>query len=238
MVSHLTIVVLFLSFIQPVSVYSRSHTVLGGERESTEELIIGEKEKDLLFWMRTDLEQYAENFEAFFNSKLARVKRHQQQRQKELDLRLLSLRARLETIPSNQFYEDEIKRLTEIHKAFGFVAEYIDANDFASRFVGPERNKVLRTPLTASEITKMNLPGTKTLYVDTWGVPFFNTGTQTLEEAKRGVIEALSELHLNEAFHQVGGFFRKRFLELMSDGPLSTNSYVQAIATLISEIRK
>lgn len=46
----------------------------------------------------------------------------------------------------------------------------------------------------------MNRPGKKKIYIDTWAVSFFNTGTQSREEAKegvRGALETFKKIDLN-----------------------------------------
>jgi hypothetical protein len=122
---------------------------------------ISSKYKTLISWMHEDLKKYLADFDNLFDAKLKRIKDH------------------------------ETTRLKENLKPFASVVPYTNAHDFQILFVGPEREKPLKNTPTASEIEKMNSPGLKMLYLDTWFVPFFNTGTQTKEEAKQGVVNAI-----------------------------------------------
>lgn len=66
---------------------------------------------------------------------------------------------------------------------------FVNAEDFINQFVGRERGKLLKTECTEEELSTLEKGGT--LYVDTWDVPFFNTATQTREEALENIIETV-----------------------------------------------
>lgn len=165
------------------------------------QVFIGDDYKSILNWMRGDLQNYAAHFDVIFTDKLMRIQRHQLQRAQDFERRIAFVRD-----------QAEIDRLYQIHKPHGFVSEYRDATDFSERFVGPTK-KLLKTPLTPEEVNQMNLGGSKFIYVDTWAVPFFNTGTQTRENARANVQTALKvfeALDLNQNISIL------RFTELMA----------------------
>jgi hypothetical protein len=151
---------------------------------------IGQPYKNLLAWMQEDLGNYLENFDALFDAKLARIRKHEQQRRTDREAHTALIRAQIAQSGIDATLDAELARLNELHKPHGFVEQYSDSDEFVARFVGP-KGKLLKAPPTKSEIRKMNRGGAKLLYVDTWGVPFFNTGTQTRHEAKQGVARAL-----------------------------------------------
>lgn len=75
---------------------------------------------------------------------------------------------------------------------------FANADDYIQQFIGNEKNKLIST--TPSEQEKQMLNKGGTLYVDTWAVPFFNTTTQTREEARNGIKKAVAtfrNLNLN-----------------------------------------
>lgn len=151
---------------------------------------IGDNYKDLIAWMRDDLRHYLDNFDSIFDAKLERIERHQRQRTADLLVHTADVRKSLEQNPEDLSLKSELARLVEIHKPQAFAETYRGAKDFADKYIGP-RGKLLRSELTEAEIQRMNMPGEKKLYVDTWAVPFFNTGTQTRAQAKDGVRQAL-----------------------------------------------
>ncbi len=156
-------------------------------------VFIGQDYKNLISWMKDELELYLANFDVLFENKLRRIFEHQQQRRADLQNYLKPLQKQLEQEPTNEAIQIEIARVINEHKEHGFIAEYQNADDFEKQFVGP-KGKVLKMRPTAIEIQKMNQPGAKKLYVDTWAVPFFNRGTQSKSEAKEGVQNALEIL--------------------------------------------
>lgn len=126
---------------------------------------ISKNQKDLLAWMKQDLEHYSANFDQIFQAKLDRIKIHQQQRTQDLDEALKPLKAKLQALaPGNSVertaLENEIARVTKEGKPFGFVKHLGNGHD---------------------------------VYVDTWGVPFYDTATQSKALAKKGVDETLKE---------------------------------------------
>lgn len=141
--------------------YSRAAS--NNTRELANQNFIGENYKDIIAWMKKDLNHYLANFDSLFEAKLERIRRHQKE------------------------------RLNDLQKPHGYVETYLDSADFINKFVG-SKSKVLRTMPSGDESRLMNVPGEKTLYVDTWAVPFFNTGTQSREQAKLGVAKALEKL--------------------------------------------
>ncbi len=155
-----------------------------------EAISIGENYKLILQWMEKDLQNYLENFDHLFQAKLDRIKAHEDQRRIDMETWLKPMLEKLQQNPKDQLLNEEIGRLTNELKPHGFTQEYLDANDFINKFVG-EKGKILKMAPSVQDIEKMNRPGKKTLYVDTWAVPFFNTGTQSKEEAKEGVKKSL-----------------------------------------------
>lgn len=180
--------------------------------EIAKQVFIGPHYKELIVWMTADLENYLANFEVIFKTKLERIRRHQLEREADLEFHTAKVRALLADDADNSLYRDELKRLTELHKAQGFVGEYRDANDFIEKYVGPT-GKTLKTSPTPKEVALMDIPGMKQLYVDTWAVPFFNTGTQTLAQAREGVRQALAT-----------------FKELDLQGPISIYEFTRLMA--------
>ncbi|MBP7844894.1 MAG: hypothetical protein KA116_08765 [Proteobacteria bacterium] len=158
--------------------------------EIAKEVFIGEKYKKMILWMREDLSNYLSNFNEIFDAKLSRIKKHQLEREADLIVHTARIRDLLRHDPENITLIKELNRLIEVHKAQGFVADYKDSKDFIENFVGP-KGKLLKTLPTQEEQRLMDLAGEKTLYVDTWAVPFFNTATQSREEAIKGIREAL-----------------------------------------------
>ncbi len=158
--------------------------------EIAKEVFIGEKYKKMILWMRDDLENYLSNFNEIFEAKLNRIKKHQLEREADLVVHTARIRDLLSHDPENITLKNELNRLIEVHKAQAFVASYKDSKDFIEKFVGP-KGKLLKTLPTQEEQRLMDIPGEKTLYVDTWAVPFFNTATQSREEAMNGIREAL-----------------------------------------------
>lgn len=163
---------------------------LSSPAEIAKKTLIGQNYKALLQWMHDDLAQYLVSFEAIFAAKLERIRRHQVEREADLAGHTVTVRARLNLDPANEADLAELQRLTELHKAQAFIGSYLDSKDFIEKYVGP-KGKTLKSHPTDSEIRLMNQPGEKLLYVDTWAVPFFNTGTQTVAQAKEGVRQAL-----------------------------------------------
>lgn len=149
---------------------------------------IGDDYRALIEWMRDDLARYSENFDAYFEAKLSRIRRHEAQRLADLSSHTEHVRRQADL--GDSAARKELERLVELHKPHGFVAYYEDARDFLEQFVGPSK-KLLRGKPSAFEAAMRNRPGRKELYVDTWGVPFFDTGTQTREQAREGVRKAL-----------------------------------------------
>ncbi|OQW47796.1 MAG: hypothetical protein A4S09_14665 [Proteobacteria bacterium SG_bin7] len=161
---------------------------------------ISEEKISILKWMTKDLENYLANFDDLFEAKLKRISEHQQQRLRDMENALAPLRKALAADPNSESLKAEISRLTNELKPHGFVQEFTDTEDFIYKFVG-EKGKVLKNVPTRHESQKMDRPGLKKLYVDTWGVPFFNTATQSKDEAKTGVMAALkifSDLDFNK----------------------------------------
>lgn len=178
--------------------------------EIGDKIQITKVQKALLKWMLTDLESYLANFDKFFEAKLQRISEHHVQRVTDLEIRLAPLRERLKHDPNNKALKFEISRLSSEYKPQGFVQEYSNAQDFVDKFVGA-KGKILKTAPSINEIGKMDLPGVKTLYVDTWNVPFFNTATQSREEAKSGV-KAILDVFKSIDFR--GPISFKKFTEL------------------------
>lgn len=156
---------------------------------------IGKNYKALLRWMLDDLRHYYNHFEAIFEAKLNRIARHEQERSADLATHTATVRKQLLLAPDDVRLQKELLRLYEIHKPHGFIAQYNNSTDFIRRFVGP-RGKILKSLPSPSELRQMNAPGMKHLYVDTWAVPFFNTGTQTRRQAKEGLLRTLQEFQM------------------------------------------
>lgn len=161
-------------------------------RELAAQTFVPKDYKDLLLWMKKDLEYYRDNFDLIFESKLSRIRAHEFQRKNDLNQRLKPLYEKLKKDSNNQEIQIEIARIQEEYRNFGFAQEYTNAQDFLDKFVGPKA-KILKSSPPASELAKMNRLGSKILYVDTWSVPFFNTATQTREQAYQGIQKTLTK---------------------------------------------
>jgi hypothetical protein len=154
------------------------------------ELNVGPQYLQIVEWMRDDLQNYYENFEEIFDRKLARIKEHSVQRNQDLNQWMTKIEKRLLEDVFNPKLQMEYTRIYELHKPQAFVGEYFTATDFKANFLAPH-SKIRLSSLKSWEKERMDLPGKKFLYVDTWAVPFFNTGTQTKNQAKAGVKKAL-----------------------------------------------
>ena len=161
---------------------------------------IGRRYKNMLEWMKNDLKNYLNHFDEIFNAKLRRIEKHEKQRLEDLEVILSPFKAKLNLNPNDETVLAEIKRLTDLHQPHGYIENYHSSQEFLDKYVGP-KGKLLKSSPSAQELLKMDKPGMKTLYVDTWAVPFFNTGTQSRDEAFEGVKAALAEfeaLKLNQ----------------------------------------
>lgn len=189
--------------LRPEMLQARSLKVSRKEVSGSEiarEVFIGPEYKQIIAWMRQDLENYLANFDDLFAQKLGRIHKNYRERKMDLDARLAPLFARLKSEPSNPIVAQEIARIKEVHRIHAFVDTYKDGADFARKFIGP-KGKLLKSSLTPEEMTQMNRPGLKRLYVDTWAVPFFNTGTQTWSQARAGVaavVARFQQMNLRE----------------------------------------
>lgn len=112
----------------------------------------------------------------------------------------------------NRIVRQEAQRKAANLEVHGYKTVYNSSKDFIDRFVGLSK-KLLRSLPSDKEIRMMDRIGVKTLYVDTWAVPFFNTGTQTQEEAKAGLVSALAEFDSLDLQSDIS--FR-RFTQLMA----------------------
>lgn len=158
--------------------------------EIASQTFIGPNYKELILWMRDDLKNYLANFDAIFEAKLRRIEHHQLEREADLKVHTAHIRGLLMQAPGDTALKAELDRLIEIHKPQGVVETYNDSKEFLERFVGP-MGKLLKSAPSEHEQAQMDKRGLKKLYVDTWAVPFFNTGTQTRDQAKEGVRLAL-----------------------------------------------
>ncbi|MES2199785.1 MAG: hypothetical protein V4489_06420 [Chlamydiota bacterium] len=103
----------------------------------------------------------------------------------------------------DQFFDAKLKK-TEPHK-------FTDSHDYINRFIGNEKGKLLITQPSTDELKALETGGT--LYTDTWAVPFFNTATQTKEEARAGVKNALNTFKGTDLTADIS---MHRFINLMA----------------------
>ncbi|MCB9024779.1 MAG: hypothetical protein H6625_00545 [Bdellovibrionaceae bacterium] len=182
--------------------------------QAAKDIVISDDCKQLILWMHSDLENYLANFDKLFFAKLQRIESHEALRLADLKEWLKPLYLDLQAHPEKtEIIQLEIDRRAELHKPHGLSRTYKDASDFINQFVGPERSKPIKLQPTERELQLMNRPGHKKLYLDTWFVPFFNTGTQTVEDARKGVKDAIkvfSKIKLSQAISLY------KFMELVS----------------------
>lgn len=87
-------------------------------------------------------------------------------------------------------YDEHFDEFFDAKLGRGDPRPFKDAKDYVRQFVGSEKGKLLATEPSSEELRALDSGGT--LYVDTWAVPFFNTATQTREQAHEGIKKALA----------------------------------------------
>lgn len=155
-------------------------------------VLIDSDKKDILRWMTNDLEKYLNSFDSIFQDKLTRITGQHRQRYIDMKHWLAPLKTRLQQDPQNKELKQKIDRLAKELKLHAMVVKYSNADELIQKIAGSE-SKILSSNPIDTDLDITNKKGSKVLYIDAWGVPFFNSGTQTSEMAYEGVRKALAE---------------------------------------------
>lgn len=81
----------------------------------------------------------------------------------------------------DSWFQQKLERATQVH--------FQNKHDFGQKFVGPEKQKVLKALPSECELKDIDIGGT--MFIDTWAVPFYNSATQTMEQARDGVRKSI-----------------------------------------------